>query len=204
MVDEVRRASLGCMNALNIDTLYTPLYLCGLVTSAALLGLLRQREYAAEKAELVPHFDPKQRMFLCRRSHRVRLGVAPLLSLGRPGTARFLSPTFLLSEVLPREPMSLIPFMLSWLFLLADAPGWAAIAVIVGVAWRAVVDAVLLPKSWSSEERIETIKVKIAWCLLSGVWGASIAVYVWAVLIALMVVLAMCAAAATKSRRSKW
>lgn len=165
------------------------------------MGILRQREYAAEKAELVQHFDPNRRMFLCRRSHRVRLGVAPLLAFGRPGTARFLSPTFLLSQVLPREPMSVLPITLSWLFLLADAPGWGAIAVIVGVAWRAVVDWFLLPESWSSDERIETIKVKVAWCILSGVWLASIAAFAWAVLLGLMLVFALCAAGATKSRR---
>jgi hypothetical protein len=192
------------MNALNFDTLYTPLYVAGLVSSAVLLAILRQREIVAAKAELVPQFDPGRQIYVCRKSLRVRLGVEPILNFGRANTVRFLSPSFLFGEVLPREPLSVIPFTLAWLFLLADGPGWCAIAVIFGVSWRALVDALTLPKAWSADERIETVKLKLAWCILSGVWGASLVVFGAAMLVGLILVFAMCAAGATKSRRSKW
>lgn len=191
------------MNALNIDTLYTPLYLTGLVSSAFILGLIRQRESAAEKYESVLRLDPQRRIYVRQRTVRVRLGVAPLLGFGRTNTARFLSPTFLLTEVLPREPMSIIPLTTSWLLLLAGEPMWSAIAAVCGLTWRGVIDASSLPDTWSRDERIETVAKKLTWCSATSVWLASVVAFWWAVLLAAILVLAMCAAGASKSRRDK-
>jgi hypothetical protein len=191
------------MNSLNIDTLYAPLYMSGLVSSAFLLGLIRQQDSAAEKQELTQRFDPDRRIYVRQRTMRVRIGVAPLLSFGRPNTARLLSPTFLLTEVLPREAMSIIPFTISWLLLLAGEPTWWGITAAFGLAWRAVVDGNSLPDSWSKDERIQTVALKSTWCLLSGVWLGSIVAFWWAVALAAILVLAMCAAGASKSRRDK-
>jgi hypothetical protein len=189
------------MNAFTIDTIYSPLFLTGLAASGAILAVIRHQEAAAEKAQLVTSTDPVTGITLYPRPNRVRVGVTPVLVFGKPNTGRFFSPTFLLCEVLTRQPLALLPFVASWLCFVADVTPWSGYLLGFGLVWRGVVDWSSLPKYWPTEERNRTVLLKLVWCAATGMWIASLVIFAWALILALFLVFALLAGGRSAKRR---
>jgi hypothetical protein len=121
---------------------------------------------------------------------------------GKPNSGRFLSPTFLLREVLTRQPMALLPFVAAWLCFVANEPVWGAGLLGFGLFWRGIVDWSSLPKYWSTEERKQTVGLKAIWCVAASTWLASLVVIAWAMILGIFLLFALLAGGRSAKRRS--
>lgn len=195
------------MNDFSFELLKSPLYLSGCVASLLTLGVIRWADLRTNLRGSVSHFDRVRRMHTYVRQTcwqgRVRLGGEPLLSYGQPLTYRFINPKFLFSEVLLREPLSILPPAIGWLCVLLSEPQLGAEIIGGGLLWRVLWDWICLPEVWSSDQKAKTVCIKLTWCLATGVYVASIACLALAVVLGALVLLAFLGAGGTTSRRSK-
>lgn len=192
------------MTPLTIDTIYEPLYLTGAAASVVLLSIIRRAELAAEREPTHHRFDPISGMLRTTRPPRVRIGETPVLKWGKLNTARFFSPTFLFGEIFTREPFAILPFTAAWMAVIVGEPVAGASILAFGLLWRAGADWLLLPPHWSVEERRSTILLKGIFCIVVGIYIASLVILAWSLFLMLFALFALTASGVRPKRRSKY
>ena len=196
-------AALG-MNDFEFSTLETPLFLGGCIGSCAVLGLIWYADLKAAQQEKPTHHDFYQHRNVVRPATRIRIGADPILSLGQGKELRLINPSFLLVEIMGREPFSVLPVTFGWFCLLLGEPVWAAMSISGGLVWRAIVDLFILSPAWLGDKKGSSVALKLAWVLATGVWLASLLYLFIAALLVLLVAVAFLASGTGKKRRSKW
>jgi hypothetical protein len=98
--------------------------------------------------------------------------------------------------------MSLLPFVASWLCVVADEPLWGAGLLGFGLIWRSLVDWSSLPQYWPAEERRQTVFLKAIWCVAASTWLASLVVIAWAMILGIFLLFALLAGGRSAKRRS--
>jgi len=186
----------------SFEMLSSTLFWSAAILSAGVLFVLRIVDGRGSLVEQRREaFWIKGRRFLTQPvGVRLRFGSRPALDFGRPGSARFINPTFALGEILRREPVSLLGPTLAWLAVLFNEPVWAVGLATATLVWRLDYDADGL--TWMKPSlRRRTLLLKVAFIAASGVWYATVIYAGLLLLMAILVLLGFAGAQATKSRR---
>lgn len=195
-------AALKCMNGLTFDLMESQLLWGGLLASGVALLALRAREQRFEKGEAtgIPQTDSE-----CLHppiGGRICMGHHPLLSFGRTASGRFWNPKFLLSVVLWKEPLSVIPGTVAWIAALLGAPFWAAVLGVFAIAWRVVWECSIAPRTAPYSAMIRRVSPKIVWLIATNIWLASLATLGALLVVAMVIAVAAFWGLMSWSRRS--
>ena len=191
------------MDDFSFELIKSPLYLSSCAASLVTLAAIRWADLRAEQRGAVGYFDRVLRVHTYPWQCRVRVSGEPLLSRGQPLTSRLFSPRFLFTEVVLREPFSILPPAAGWLCVLLSDPMLGAKIIAGALLWRVLIDWLFLPATWSGSDKTKTIALKLAWCLATGVYLACVVYLVAAAILALLIVLGFLSSGAGKARRSK-
>jgi hypothetical protein len=179
------------MKGFEFETLESPVFLAGAAVSVGVLIALRIYEKEACDADRRMRDKYVNGNGRWHPSVRIRLEEHPLLKHGRPNTARFFNPGFLLGEVMAREPMAIIPVSLGWMALLLGSSEFATYCIAFGLCWRVFIDVVIEFADLPWGRRMGAVFLKTLWVAATGIGIATVAYLLLAALVALMIFLAL-------------
>lgn len=154
-----------------------------------MLLVLRKYEEQAAVVEARRVFDPQLRRYINPFAVRVRIGLDPVLSFGRP-RARFFNPFFLVGTLAIYEPFSVLAPAGVWWALYIDEYRAAGLIGLGWIVWRLVVDGFIMFRQIAMVDRLPTLFLKMVWSLATGIWLASLA---YALVVVFLVMVAACA-----------
>lgn len=188
------------MKSITLEVLENPLFVTGAVTSFAMLTVLRLADYAAAAAETRTIYDRTRGLNVARPAARIRFGRHPILGEISGGRG-LLNPAFLLTTVLVREPMSILPMSYAWLEMVLGDLQTGIIVAAVALLWRLCFDLFTMPAEIPPHLRRITVGLKLLWVVTTGVWLATVFITFVCAVFVLMALAAFAASGGRKRRR---